>query len=186
MYNYQQAEVGARQILRAIEGDCIRKELEDTPARVARAYKEMLDGYDVDMDALFRTFEGGVDQLVIAKDICAYSLCEHHLLPFSIRATVAYLPRDKVIGASKLERIVVGYAHRLQLQERIAEQVANTVMKGLDPLGVAVIIEGEHLCMKCRGINSKEGKFVNSIMLGKFRDDSSLRMELLLLLNGGK
>jgi len=183
MFNRDQVQAGVAKILTAIEGPVVRQELVETPGRVASAYQEILDGYGVDIDKLFKTFEGGIDQLVISKDINTYSMCEHHLLPFSVNAVVAYLPDKRVIGASKLERLVIAYSHRLQLQERIAEQVAHTIMEKLQPLGVAVIIEGEHLCMRCRGVNSKAGKIVNSIMLGKFRESAALRTELLTLLN---
>lgn len=171
------------ELLICIEGDPIRPPLLETPRRVASALEEILDGYAVDIPNLFKTFEGeGQDQIVVVKDICSYSICEHHVLPFYIRASVAYLPVEKVIGASKIERVVNAYAHRLQLQERIARQVADSIMKYLQPRGVGVIIEGEHLCMRCRGVKSRESKMVNSVMLGDFRTEGSLRMEVLSLL----
>ena len=170
-------------LLKAIEGPTLRKDLIDTPDRVYRALEEMLSGYETDIDSLFKTFDGeGTDQLVIVKNVEFSSFCEHHFLPFSGSANVAYLPNNKVIGASKIPRLVLAYAHRLQLQERIAEQVANTLMQKLEPLGVAVIIKGEHLCMRCRGVKSTNCSIINSIMLGSFRDNPALRMEVLELL----
>ena len=170
-------------LIAAVEGDYFRAGVIETPDRVARAYEEMLGGYDVDIDKLFKHFEGeGKDQVVAVKDIDFTSFCEHHFLPFTGRAHVAYLPKDRVIGASKIPRLVHAYACRLQLQERIAEQVANTLMEKLQPLGVAVIIYGEHTCMRCRGVKSNSSQLINSVMLGRFREDPGLRSELLALL----
>jgi len=171
-------------ILLSIEEGPLREELLETPRRVAHAFEEMLSGYSVDIDALFQTFDGeGQDQLVIVRDIEAWSICEHHLLPFQICASVGYLPDDKVIGVSKIERLVLAYAHRLQLQERITEQVANTLMKMLQPRGVAVVIKGKHLCMRARGVRSKNSEVVTSVMLGHFRDNPTLRNEFLHLVS---
>ena len=161
----------------------MREDLKETPGRVQRAYEEMFDGYDTDIDSIFKTFDGeGQDQIVVVKDIVSWSVCEHHLLSVELLVHVAYLPRTKVIGASKIERLVHAYAHRLQLQERIARQIADAMMNRLAPQGVAVIIEGIHGCMRCRGVKSQSSKMVNSIMLGLFREDSALRMEVLSLL----
>lgn len=170
-------------ILCQIEEYPLRKELKKTPERVANALAEMLDGYNVKIDDLFTTFEEeGKDMVIISKDLPFTSLCEHHLLPFFGKAHVAYLPTDRVIGASKIPRLVLAFAHRLQLQERMARQIAETLMEKLQPQGVAVIIEAEHLCMQCRGVRSVGSKLITSVMLGKFREDSTLRMEFLSLL----
>jgi len=172
-----------RQILKAIEGPTLRKDLERTPIRVQKSYEEMIDGYNVNIESLFTTSDGeGMDQIVAMRNITGWSLCEHHLLPFSFIAHVAYLPRDRVIGASKLERLVIAYAHRLQLQERITRQVADALMNYLNPRGVAVIIIGEHLCTRCRGVKSPSSELVSSIMLGSFREEQSARIEVLSLL----
>jgi len=170
-------------LLDAIEGKPLRKELLETPNRVQRAFEELFDGYNTDIDALFKTFDGeGKDQIVAVKDIKFTSTCEHHLMLFSGVAHVAYLPKGKAIGASKIPRLVLAYAHRLQIQERITEQVANTLMEKLQPQGVAVIIQGEHACMRCRGVRSEESKLVTSVMLGLFRDDAVTKQEVLALL----
>ena len=171
-------------ILRLIENkEELREELQETPLRVARAYEEMLCGYDVDVGGLFKIFNGeGLDQIVAIRNIPFVSMCEHHMLIFSGTVNVAYLPNGRVIGASKLPRLVQAYSKRLQIQERIAEQVAHAIMCYLEPHGVAVIIKGEHSCMRCRGANSYSSDMINSIMLGKFREDQALRMEVLSLI----
>lgn len=171
-------------LLREIEGGCLREGIVDTPNRIYRALGELFDGYDMDIDSLFKSFDGeGMDQLVLVRDIPFTSMCEHHLLIFSGLAHVAYLPNGCAIGASKIPRLVLAYAHRLQLQERIAEQVANTLMDKLNPKGVAVIIQAQHDCMQCRGVKSVGSSLVTSIMLGHFRDNPTLRSELLSLLS---
>lgn len=180
----QAIEVSITTILHTIEESTkLRSGIIETPNRVARAYAEMFDGYTTDIDSLFKTFEDeGIDQIVVLKDIGFTSVCEHHMLPFSGYAHVAYLPNGKVIGASKIPRLVLAYAHRLQIQERITQQVSEALMEKLKPLGVAVIIEATHLCMKCRGVKSEEGKLVTSVMLGKFREDINVKQEVLSLL----
>lgn len=159
------------------------EELRDTPRRVADAWEEMLDGYEVDTEALLsKTFEDeGQDQVVIVRDIESWSVCAHHLLPFHIQAAVGYLPIDKVLGVSKLERLVHAYAHRLQLQERLSRQIADALMTHLQPLGVGVVIVGDHLCMKCRGVKNKKSTVITSRLLGLFRDNPTLRAEFLSL-----
>ena len=170
------------ELLCEIEGRPLRPELEETPDRVARALEELLDGYQTNIPDLFTSFDGeGQDQIVIAKDIPFFSICEHHLLIFSGKAHIAYLPRDKVLGASKLPRILYAFSHRLQLQERIARQVADAIMQYLEPHGVAVILEAKHDCIVCRGVKS-DCSFVTSVMLGTFRDNQSTRLEVLSLL----
>jgi GTP cyclohydrolase I len=173
-----------RNLLLAIEGQPLRKQLLDTPKRVEKMISEIFDGYEVDIDSIFTTFDGeGRDQISIVKNIITWSVCEHHLLPFQLVVAVGYLPRERVIGASKLVRLVEAYSHRLQLQERITEQVANTLMEKLNPLGVGVIIEGEHLCMRIRGVKNTSSKLVTSVMLGEFRDSPTIRQEFLKMLD---
>ena len=175
----QELRDSIRKILESIDGTPLRHQLLETPNRVVKAMSEIFDGYQVDIDSLFTSFDGeGKDQIVVVKDIETWSVCEHHLLPFHLQVAVAYLPFDRVIGVSKIERLVHAYAHRLQLQERITEQVANTLMDKLRPQGVGVIIEGEHLCMRMRGVKGT-GKVVTSVMLGEFRESPGLRQELL-------
>ena len=171
-------------ILEDIEGELYKGDTDETPDRVYRALEELLAGYKVNVNALFKTFEGeGIDQIVMARDIRFTSFCRHHLLQFTGVAHVAYLPNGRAIGASKLPRLVQAYAKRLQLQEKIAEQVANTLMEKLKPRGVAVVIQAQHSCMSCRGVNSAGTSLVNSIMLGEFRENASLRAEVLMLMS---
>ena len=172
-----------RELLYEIEGPELRSGLIETPTRVYGALTELLDGYDMDIDGLFKTFEGeGNDQVIAVKDIPFVSLCEHHCLEFSGLAHVAYLPDGKAIGASKIPRLVNAFAHRLQIQERITEQIGNTLMEKLNPRGVAVILQAEHSCMVCRGVRATGSKLVTSVMLGEFRENPTLRMEILNLL----
>lgn len=169
-------------LLREIEGPELRPQLEETPDRVYRALGELLDGYSISIPELFTSFDDeGHDQIVIAKDIPFHSICEHHLLIFYGKAHIAYLPKDKVLGASKLPRVLLAFSHRLQLQERITRQVADTIMEYLEPYGVAVILEAKHGCIICRGVKS-DCSFVTSVMLGTFRDNQSTRLEVLSLL----
>ena len=170
-------------MLVAIEGEPLRQPLLETPLRAQRGFEEMLSGYDVDIPSLFKVFDGeGKDQIVITRGIETYSFCEHHVLPFFIRASVAYLPKDRVIGVSKMGRLVNAYAHRLQLQERLTEQVAKAIMDNLQPQGVGVVIVGEHLCMRARGVKNPESEVVTSVMLGEFRENHDLKHEVLELL----
>ena len=172
-----------RNVLLAIGEDPTREGLKDTPKRVSKMIKEILGGYDTDINSLFTTFDGeGQDQVICLKDIEFWSLCEHHMLPFHCVANIAYLPDKKVIGVSKIARLVLAYGKRLQIQERITEQVANTLMEKLKPKGVAVILEGQHLCMQMRGVKNSTSKMTTSIMLGEFRDNSALRAEVLNML----
>ena len=170
-------------ILTEIEGEPLRKDLLETPRRVANALAEMLSGYNTDIDSLFKSFDGeGTDQIIAVRDISFASMCEHHLLVFSGVAHVAYLPNGRAIGASKIPRLVYAFAHRLQLQERITEQVAKTLMDKLQPRGVAVILQAQHSCMTCRGAKALGSSMVTSVMLGDFRESHALRMEVLSLL----
>ena len=181
----QEAEAAVELLLRWAGDDPSREGLRDTPARVARAYEEFFAGYDVDpVDLLQRTFEetDGYDEMVLLKDISFESHCEHHMAPIIGVAHVAYMPRRRVVGISKLARVVEAYARRLQIQEKMTAQIANTLESVLDPLGVAVIIEAEHQCMTTRGVHKRGVSMVTSRMLGMFRSNASTRRELLSLI----
>ena len=172
------------EMLKAIEGEEVRPQLLETPERMQRGLSEMLSGYGVDIRGLFKVFDGeGTDQLVIVRNIHTYSVCEHHLASVEIKASVAYLPIKKVIGVSKMARLVEAYAHRLQLQERITQQVGEALMHYLQPAGAGVVIVGNHLCMRARGVKSPESEVVTSVMLGEFRESPSLKQEVMSLLN---
>lgn len=172
-------------ILDAIGEDTSREGLVKTPARVANAYEEILSGYKTDRDSLINgaLFSVDYDEMVVVKDIEFYSLCEHHMLPFFGKAHVAYLPRKKVLGLSKIPRIVDMFAHRLQVQERMTQQIAEFILESINPLGVGVIIEGQHLCMMMRGIKKEQAKMTTSAMLGAFRTRLETRMEFLNMLH---
>lgn len=169
------------EILRAIGEDPEREGLVQTPERVARAYQEILGGYNTDPVQLVNgaLFTVDYDEMVIVKDIEYYSLCEHHMLPFFGKAHVAYVPRGKVLGLSKIPRIVDMFAHRLQVQERMTQQIAEFIQEVIDPWGVGVVIDGQHLCMMMRGIKKEQAKMTTSAMLGGFRKRLETRMEFL-------
>src|SRR5438093_1617793 len=158
-----------------------REGLAGTPDRVRRMYAELTDGYRTDPEALLNgaSFAVDYDEMVVVRDIEFYSLCEHHLLPFFGKAHVGYLPRGKVIGLSKIPRVVDMYAHRLQVQERMTQQVAGFLMERLDPKGVGCVIEATHLCTVMRGVKKQEATMVTSSMLGTFRRDARTRSEFL-------
>jgi GTP cyclohydrolase I len=159
----------------------------DTPGRVVRAYEEFFAGYEVDPVALLeRTFEetDGYDEIVLLRDIRLESHCEHHMVPIIGRAHVAYLPHRRVVGISKLARVVEAYAKRLQIQEKLTAQVANTIQEVLQPRGVAVVIEAAHQCMTTRGVHKPGVTMVTSRMLGVFRDDPTTRREVLAMIGG--
>jgi GTP cyclohydrolase IA len=170
-----------RQLLLAVGEDPTRQGLRETPDRVARMYTELLDGYWVDPAALVNdaVFEETYDEMVIVRDIEFYSLCEHHLLPFLGRAHVAYFPRGKVIGLSKVPRIVDMFARRLQVQERMTRQIAEFIDNLLNPFGVAVVIEGLHLCATMRGVKKHDARMTTSAMFGAFRKNIATRQEFL-------
>jgi GTP cyclohydrolase I len=174
-------EDAVEEILRAIGEDPHREGLERTPERVARAYGELLDGYRQDPIALLNDalFDVTYDAMVVVRDIEFYSLCEHHMLPFLGRAHVAYLPRGRVIGLSKIPRIVDMFARRLQVQERMTRQIAEFLEGLLNPLGVAVVIEGLHLCATMRGVKKQDARMTTSTMLGAFRANLATREEFL-------
>ncbi len=170
----RKAETAVRTLLRWAGDDPSREGLVDTPARVARAYEEFFSGYQIDPVALLeRTFEetDGYDEIVLLRDIRLESHCEHHMAPIVGHAHVAYLPHRRVVGISKLARVVDAYARRLQIQEKLTAQIANTIQQVLEPRGVAVVIEAAHQCMTTRGIHKPGVTMVTSRMLGAFRDD---------------
>jgi GTP cyclohydrolase I len=178
----EEAEEAVRVLLRWAGDDPLREGLLGTPARVARAYEEWFSGYGSDpVELLQRTFEetDGYDEMVVLKDIRFESHCEHHLAPIIGRAHVAYLPDRRVVGISKLARLVEVYAKRLQIQEKMTVQIANTLSEVLRPKGVAVVIEAAHQCMTTRGVHKPGVAMMTSHMLGAFRSDASTRREFL-------
>jgi len=177
----QAIEEAVGSMLRAFGEDPGREGLRNTPKRIARMYSELLSGYRVDPhrivnDALFNVT---YDEMVIVRDIEFYSLCEHHMLPFMGRAHVAYFPKGKVLGLSKIPRIVDMFARRLQVQERMTRQIADFISELLEPHGVAVVVEGLHLCMMMRGIKKKDARMTTSAMHGAFRKNVMSRQEFL-------
>ncbi len=174
-----EVEQAVTQLLRAFGEDVRREGLEDTPKRVARMYDELLAGYRVDPHAMINEalFDVDYDEMVIVKDIEFYSLCEHHMLPFLGRAHVAYLPAGKVIGLSKIPRVVDLFARRLQVQERMTRQIADFLEAALHPRGVAVVVEGWHLCATMRGVKKAHALMVTSALTGSFRDHHLTRQE---------
>ena len=180
------AEAAVRTLLLWGGEDPDREGLRDTPARVVRSYEEFFRGYGEDPVALLaRTFEeiDGYDEMVVLRDIRVESHCEHHMVPIVGRAHVAYLPGSRVVGISKLARVVDAYAHRFQIQEKLTAQIANTINDVLRPRGVAVVIEANHQCMSTRGVHKPGAGMVTSRMLGAFRDDPSTRREFLSLIS---
>ena len=174
-----------RTIIRWTGDDPEREGLIDTPKRVARAWKEYCRGYEGDPGVhLSRTFEevGGYDELVLLKDIPFQSHCEHHMAPITGKASIAYMPKDRVVGISKLARVLHGYAERLQVQERLTAEVASCIWENLNPQGVAVVIEAQHGCMTGRGVRTHGVGMVTSRLLGCFLDNSSSRKEVLSLM----
>jgi GTP cyclohydrolase I len=174
-----------RTLIRWAGDDPDREGLLDTPKRVARAWREYARGYDEDPALhLSRTFDevGGYDEIVLLKDIPFQSHCEHHLAPIIGKASIAYLPRDKVVGISKLARVLHGYARRLQVQERLTAQVADCICEHLQPKGVAVVIEASHACMTARGVGTPGVMMTTSRMMGIFRSDERSRREVLALM----
>ena len=179
------AEAAVRTLLQWAGDDPDREGLADTPARVARAFEEYFHGYRMDAaDILRRTFEetDGYDEMVVLKDIAFESHCEHHLAPIIGKAHVGYLPHSRVVGISKLARVVEAFAKRLQIQEKMTAQIANTIAAELEPRGVAVVIEAAHQCMTTRGVHKPGVTMVTSRMLGAFRDDALTRREFLAVI----
>jgi GTP cyclohydrolase IA len=175
-----------RQLLVELGEDPARDGLVRTPHRVEKALKFLTSGYGADIDRVLNDALFTVDysEMVIVKDIDFYSLCEHHLLPFFGKCHVAYIPQRHVIGLSKIPRLVDVFARRLQVQERMTNQIAETIRQKIDPLGVAVVCEGTHLCMSMRGVEKQNSFAVTSAMLGSFRDNARTRMEFLELIRG--
>jgi GTP cyclohydrolase I len=176
-----------RQMLVELGEDPDREGLRETPERVDKAMRFLTRGYRESIDEVLNDalFTVDYDELVIVKDIEFYSLCEHHLLPFFGRCHVGYLPKNRVIGLSKIPRILDVLARRLQVQERLTQQVAETIRDAINPRGVAVVLEAQHLCMMMRGVQKRNSKMITSAMLGKFRDDQRSRIEFLDLIRSG-
>jgi GTP cyclohydrolase IA len=183
MYNTRMEDI-IRRLLAEIGEDPSREGLRDTPRRVEKALRFLTSGYEADIDATLNNALFSVDynEMVIVKDIDVYSLCEHHLLPFFGKCHVAYLPQGRVLGLSKIPRLVDIFARRLQIQERMTSQIAETIRQKVDPLGVAVVMEATHLCMSMRGVEKQNSFAVTSAMLGVFREDARTRMEFLELI----
>jgi GTP cyclohydrolase I len=173
-----------RKLLVEVGEDPDREGLLNTPKRVAKAYEFLTSGYRADIGQVLNNALFTVDysEMVIVKDIDFYSLCEHHLLPFFGRCHIAYIPKGKVIGLSKIPRLVEIFARRLQIQERMTSQIADTIREKIDPLGVGVVIEATHLCMAMRGVEKQNSYAITSAMLGGFQDDARTRMEFLELI----
>ena len=178
------AEAAVRTLIEWAGDDPDREGLLETPARVARAYRELFAGYETDpRDYLAKTFEevAGYDELVILKDIPVVSFCEHHMLPFIGRAHVGYLPSNRVVGISKLARVVRGFARRLQIQEKLTAEIAGAICDILKPKGVGVVIISEHSCMTMRGVNTPGTRLTTSSLLGEVRDDPRTRLVFFVL-----
>ncbi len=175
-----------RELIIAIGENPNRQGLKKTPQRVNASYQYLSSGYKKSAAKILNgaIFDEAYDEMVLMKDIDLFSLCEHHLLPFYGKCHVAYIPNGKIIGLSKIPRIVEMFARRLQVQERLTQQIANCLNEALEPLGVAVIIEALHLCMAMRGVEKQNSVCVTSTMLGVFRSDRATRMEFMNLING--
>ena len=173
-----------RQLLAELGEDPFREGLIDTPKRVEKSLRFLTSGYSADIDAALNNalFTVDYNEMVIVKDIDFYSLCEHHLLPFFGKCHVAYIPQGRVLGLSKIPRLVDIFARRLQVQERLTNQIAETLREKVQPLGVAVVMEAAHLCMSMRGVEKQNSVAVTSAMLGVFRDNTRTRMEFLDLI----
>ncbi|MFO0388870.1 MAG: GTP cyclohydrolase I FolE [Alphaproteobacteria bacterium] len=181
----EEAEDAVRTLIRWAGDDPTREGLIDTPKRVAKSFTEFFSGYDVNpADILQRTFQEveGYDEMIVLRDIDFSSHCEHHMVPFTGRVHIAYIPNDKVLGLSKLARLVDVYAKRLQIQEKFTAQIANTLNDLLKPRGVAVVVEAKHMCMTMRGVQKTSSVMQTSHLLGLFRSDSRTRQEFFSLL----
>ena len=172
------------ELLEAVGEDPQREGLLKTPGRAARAFEFLTNGYRQDLDEIVNRaiFHSDASEIILVKDIELYSMCEHHLLPFIGKAHVAYIPAGKVIGLSKVARIVDVFARRLQIQEQLTTQIADALMKALHPSGVAVVIEAKHLCMMMRGVEKQNSVMTTSCLLGSFKEDARTRSEFLSLL----
>jgi GTP cyclohydrolase IA len=184
----EEALAAVRTLIEWAGDDPDREGLLDTPKRVIKSYRELFSGYEADPRAyLERTFEevAGYDELVLLKDIRVVSFCEHHMLPFLGRAHVGYLPSDRVVGISKLARVVHGFARRLQIQEKLTAEIAEAIQDILKPKGVGVVIISEHSCMTMRGVNTPGSRLTTSTLLGEVRDDPRTRQEFFDLVRSG-
>jgi GTP cyclohydrolase I len=184
----QTLEAHVRSILTEIGENPAREGLEKTPDRVARALRFLTKGYAEDPKALLNgaLFVEDYQEMIVVKDIDFYSLCEHHIIPFFGKAHIAYIPKHHIVGISKLARLVEVFARRLQVQERMTTQIANLIMEELDPLGVGVVLEAEHLCMRMRGVEKQNSVVVTSAMLGIFRSHQETRQEFMTLVQNGR
>ena len=185
----EQAEDAVRTLLRWAGEDPAREGLLDTPKRVVKAYRDWFSGYETDPDAyLLRTFEevGGYDEMIVLRDIEYESHCEHHMAPIIGRVHVGYLPDGKVVGISKLARVVDAFARRFQVQEKMTAQIARCIQDALQPRGVGVVVEGAHECMTTRGVHKRGVSMVTSRMLGVFREDARTRNEFLRFIEAGR
>ena len=183
-----EAEAAVRTLIEWAGDDPAREGLLDTPGRVVRAYEELFSGYGSDpREYLERTFEevAGYDELVVLRDIRVVSFCEHHMLPFLGKAHVGYLPSDRVVGISKLARVVQGFARRLQIQEKLTSEIAGAIHDILQPKGVGVVIVSEHSCMTMRGVNTPGSRLTTSSLTGVIRDDPRTRQEFLEFVRNG-
>lgn len=183
----EELEQHVHAILNQIGENPQREGLLKTPYRVAKAYRFLTQGYEMDIEAVLNAavFEEDYNEMVIVKDIDFYSLCEHHMLPFFGKCHIAYIPNGKIVGLSKMPRIVEVFARRLQVQERMTQQIAEALQSALDPLGVAVVCEGKHMCMMMRGVQKQNSVATTSEMLGAFESNSKTREEFLRLINTG-
>jgi GTP cyclohydrolase I len=184
----EEAEAAVRTLIEWAGDNPDREGLRDTPARVVRAYEELFSGYGANpRDDLQKTFNevGGYDELVVLSDIPVVSFCEHHMLPFIGRAWVGYLPQHRVVGISKLARVVNGFGRRLQIQEKLTAEIAEAIQEILQPRGVGVVIRSEHSCMTMRGVNAHGTSLTTSTLLGVLRDDHRTRQEFLAYVRGG-
>ena len=184
-----EAEAAVRTLIKWAGDDPTREGLLETPKRVVKAYRELFAGYEADpREYLERTFEevGGYDELVVLRDIRVVSFCEHHMLPFLGKAHVGYLPSNRVVGISKLARVVNGFARRLQIQEKLTAEIADAIQDILKPKGVGVVIVSEHSCMTMRGVNTPGSRLTTSSLLGVVRDDPRTRQEFLELVRNGE
>lgn len=177
-------EEHVRSILRSIGEDPDREGLQKTPSRVVETLSFLTRGYRQDLKEIFNgaLFTEDYEEMIVQRDIDFFSLCEHHILPFFGKAHVAYIPHRKIVGVSKLARLVDVYARRLQVQERLTNQIASTIMEQLKPLGVAVVIEAEHLCMRMRGVEKQNSMIITSTLLGAFRNRQETRAEFMNLI----
>lgn len=181
-------EEAVRRILKEIGEDPEREGLRTTPARVKKAYEFLMQGYTQDPASILKSaiYEEKCNHMIIVRDIEVYSMCEHHLLPFFGKCHIGYIARDKVYGVSKLARLVDCFARRLQVQERLTQEIAASLMEPIGAEGVGVVIEARHLCMMMRGVQKQNSEMVSSAMIGSFRTENATRMEFLALLGRGR